>query len=163
MKGSGLVVLSWHSNSLAKPRKWTSSELFQRGLVFVVPRTKTTWPQVTPLSYSLAETQRSAQGVGGRSWHNHAALQTQMNPRSAPNVSLENTAVQWFDERGRFKRRCVKCTAQGRGGTLTFCMCTKVCIKMCLCLCVQTQISETDMDTHTLIHRKGWGSNEGLG
>lgn len=42
MKGSGLVVLSWHSNSLDKPRKWTTSELFQRGLVFVVPRSKTT-------------------------------------------------------------------------------------------------------------------------
>lgn len=30
----GLVVLSWHTNTPAKPRKWTSSELVQRGLVF---------------------------------------------------------------------------------------------------------------------------------
>lgn len=46
-KGFRLVVLSWHSNSPAQPRKWTSSELFQRGLVFVVPRSKTTQPYVT--------------------------------------------------------------------------------------------------------------------
>lgn len=47
--------------------------------------------------------------------------------------------------------------AQGRGGILTFSMCTQVCIQMCPWLCVQTQISETDMETHThsYTHRGG--------
>lgn len=42
MKGSRLVVFSWQGDSLTKPRKWTSSKLFQRGLVFVVSHLKTT-------------------------------------------------------------------------------------------------------------------------
>lgn len=145
LKGSSYERLracffSWHSNSLAKPRKWTSSELFQRGLVFVVPRSKTTWPHVTSPQLLAAGTQRSLQGVGGRSRHNHAVHQTQMSPRFCSKCF---TWKQWFNKRGRFKRCCLKCTAQGPGCILAFNMYTQ--------------------DTHQLSYTQtGWGSNEGL-
>lgn len=41
-KAPGVLCFSWRGNSPAKPRKRTSGERFQRGRVFVVPRSKTT-------------------------------------------------------------------------------------------------------------------------
>lgn len=137
MKGSGLVVFSWHGNSLAKPRKWTSSKLFQRGLVFVVPHSKTTWPHVTPppsppaIPILMAGLQQSVQGVGGRTWHDHAVHQTQMSSA----LCLKCFTWKHGDStREAALREAVSNVLCGAEGVFWLSTCTHKCAYKCLCV-----------------------------
>lgn len=143
-KALGLLFFPGTVIRSAKPRKWTSGKLFQQGLVFVVPHSKTTWPHATPvLPPSPLNYSRLENGKVFKVWEAHDAVIPQYTGLwwvCALLRLLESTEVQ--QERPLEEALSRMRRAGPRGCfDLTFSAYTRVCRQMCLRLCAQ--ISET--------------------